>query len=554
MSLAKDPRPPHAAGRPITKSLGGMGFKPVNAIMKRLFIAKKLYASLTLSCLLMTATLGEVRLPSIIGNHMVLQREQANPIWGWADAHESITLHIGDQRVQTQAAADGGWKVTLDPLPVGGPYSMRIEGKNTLLLENIMVGEVWICSGQSNMQWSINASNDPDLEKLTAHYPNIRLVTVPRVGTQEPQSDFEGQWQPCSPETVGNFSAVGYFFGRQLHQTLNIPIGLINNAWGGSAAEAWVRRDLLEADARYEPLLERWKKTESDEALLKAMSDYEAALETWESAAATARGLGKDIPNRPRRPNNALTGNHRPGNIYNGVLRPTIGYGIRGAIWYQGESNAGRAYQYRDLFPLMIQNWRDVWDQGDFPFYWVQLADFRMEKDQPSDSDWAELREAQTMTMSRLPNTGEAVIIDLGEAQDIHPKNKEDVGKRLARWALAREYGFDLVHQSPKYASMERQGSKIILSFDHVGGGLDLFDVQKPVGFTIAGADQQFQHAEGKILNQHQIEVWSESVAQPVAVRYAWADNPVCNVQNKEGLPLTPFRTDDWPGITINNH
>ena len=554
MSLAKDPRPPHAAGYPITKSLRGMGFKPINAIMKRLFIARKLYASFTLSCLLMTATLGEVRLPSIFGNHMVLQREQANPIWGWADAHESITIHIEDQRVQTQAAADGGWKATLNPLPVGGPYSMRIEGKNTLLLENIMVGEVWICSGQSNMQWSINASNDPDLERLTAHYPNIRLVTVPQVGTQEPQSDFEGQWQPCSPETVGNFSAVGYFFGRQLHQTLNIPIGLINNAWGGSAAEAWVRRDLLEADARYGPLLERWKKPESDEALLKAMSDYEAALETWESAATTARGLGKDIPNRPRRPNNALTGNHRPGNIYNGVLRPTIGYGIRGAIWYQGESNAGRAYQYRDLFPLMIQNWRDVWGQGDFPFYWVQLANFRMEKDQPSDSDWAELREAQTMTMSRLPNTGEAVIIDLGEAQDIHPKNKEDVGKRLARWALAREYGFGLVHQSPIYASMERQGSKIILSFDHVGGGLDLFDVQKPVGFTIAGADQQFQHAEGKILNQHQIEVWSESVAQPVAVRYAWADNPVCNVQNKEGLPLTPFRTDDWPGITINNH
>ena len=554
MSLAKGSGPPHDAGYPITKSLGGMGFKPINVIMKPLFIARKLYASFTLSCLLMTATLGEVRLPSIIGNHMVLQREQTNPIWGWADAYESITIHIGDQRVQTQAAADGGWKATLDPLPIGGPYSMRIEGKNTLLLENIMVGEVWICSGQSNMQWSINASNDPDLEKLTAHYPNIRLVTVPRVGTQKPQFDFEGQWQPCSPETVGNFSAVGYFFGRQLHQTLNIPIGLINNAWGGSAAEAWVRRDLLEADARYEPLLERWKKTESDKALLKAMNDYEAALETWETAAATARGLGKDIPNRPRRPNNALTSNHRPGNIYNGVLRPTIGYGIRGAIWYQGESNAGRAYQYRDLFPLMIQNWRDVWGQGDFPFYWVQLADFRMEKDQPSDSDWAELREAQTMTMSRLPNTGEAVIIDLGEAQDIHPKNKEDVGKRLARWALTREYGFDLVHQSPRYASMERQGSKITLSFVHVGGGLDLFDVQKPVGFTIAGADQQFQHAEGKILNQYQIEVWSESVAQPVAVRYAWADNPVCNVQNKEGLPLTPFRTDDWPGITINNH
>jgi sialate O-acetylesterase len=202
----------------------------------------------------------------------------------------------------------------------------------------------------------------------------------------------------------------------------------------------------------------------------------------------------------------------------------------------------------------MIQNWRDVWGQGDFPFYWVQLADFRLEKDQPSDSDWAELREAQTMTMKRLPNTGEAVIIELGEAQDIHPKNKEDVGKRLARWALAREYGFDLVHRSPIYASMNRQGSKIVLDFEHIGGGLDLFDVQTPLGFTIAGADQVFQHAQAKILNERQIEVWSESVDQPVAVRYAWADNPVCNVQNKEGLPLTPFRTDDWPGVTINNH
>ena len=353
---------------------------------------------------------------------------------------------------------------------------------------------------------------------------------------------------------MGSFSAVGYFFGRQLNQTLNVPIGLINNAWGGSAAEAWVRRDLLEADVRYQPLLERWAKTESDQTLLKAMSDYEQAMETWKLDAVKARGMGEDIPRRPNRPNNALTGNHRPGNIYNGVLRPTIGYGIRGVIWYQGESNAGRAYQYRELFPLMIQNWRDVWGQGDFPFYWVQLADFRLEKDQPSDSDWAELREAQTMTMKRLPNTGEAVIIELGEAQDIHPKNKEDVGKRLARWALAREYGFDLVHRSPIYASMNRQGSKIVLDIEHIGGGLDLFDVQTPLGFTIAGADQVFQHAQAKILNERQIEVWSESVDQPVAVRYAWADNPVCNVQNKEGLPLTPFRTDDWPGVTINNH
>jgi sialate O-acetylesterase len=236
------------------------------------------------------------------------------------------------------------------------------------------------------------------------------------------------------------------------------------------------------------------------------------------------------------------------------VLHPTIGYGIKGAIWYQGESNAGRAYQYRDLFPLMIQNWREVWNQGDFPFYWVQLADFRLEKDLPAESDWAELREAQTMTMSKLNNTGEAVIIDLGEAQDIHPKNKEDVGKRLARWALAKDYDYDLVYRSPIYQSMDRQGSKITLTFDHVGGGMDLFDVNTPIGFTLAGADQQFVRAAAKVINRTQIEVWSESVSNPVAVRYAWADNPVCNVQNKEGLPLTPFRTDDWPGITVDNH
>ena len=505
-------------------------------------------------CLFSTAVRAEVRVPSIIGNNMVLQRNQSNAIWGWADPKESINVSIHNQTSQIQAGDDGSWKLMLEPLPTGGPYEMVIRGKNTLEFDNILSGEVWICSGQSNMQWSVNAANDPDLEKLSADYPQIRLVTVPRVGTQVPMDDFEGQWEECSPETVGNFSAVGYFFGRQLHTTLNVPIGLINNAWGGSAAEAWVRRDILEADARYAPLLARWAKTEADEKLKEQIADYEKAMVDWKWKAIEARATGEAPPKRPNRPNNQLFGNHRPSNIYNGVLHPTIGYGIRGAIWYQGESNAGRAYQYRDLFPLMIQNWRDVWNQGDFPFYWVQLADFRLEKDQPADSDWAELREAQTMTMSKLPNTGEAVIIDLGEAQDIHPKNKQDVGKRLARWALAKDYGYDIVYRSPIYKSMDRQGNKITVTFDHVGGGMDLFDVQKPIGFTVAGADQKFVRAEAKIINKTQIEVWSESVANPVAVRYAWADNPVCNVQNREGLPLTPFRSDDWPGITIYNH
>ena len=248
-----------------------------------------------------------------------------------------------------------------------------------------------------------------------------------------------------------------------------------------------------------------------------------------------------------------MYGNARPGNIYNGVLKPTIGYGIRGVIWYQGESNAGRAYQYRDLFPLMIKSWRDEWGQGDFSFYWVQLADFMGESPEPRDSAWAELREAQTMTMDRLPHTGQAVIIDIGEGKDIHPRNKQDVANRLARWALANDYGMPIAHRSPTYKSMERQGNKIVLTFDHVGGGLYAFDVNEARGFAIAGADRKFVPAQAQFTGKSTVEVWSDRVPEPVAVRYAWADNPVCNVYSAEGLPATPFRTDDWPGVTIHN-
>jgi sialate O-acetylesterase len=245
-----------------------------------------------------------------------------------------------------------------------------------------------------------------------------------------------------------------------------------------------------------------------------------------------------------------MKGNHRPANIYNGVLKPTIGYGIRGAIWYQGESNAGRAYQYRDLFPLMIKSWREEWGQGDFPFYYVQLADYKAEKPDPGESDWAELREAQTMTMDKLPNTGQAVIIDIGEGKDIHPMNKAEVGARLARWALARDYGFEIAHHSPQYKAMEKLPGKIVLKFDFVNGGWRPFDVNEPRGFAIAGEDRTWVWASAKILPNGIIEVSSDAVPNPVAVRYAWADNPVCNMFDKAGLPLTPFRTDDWPGVT----
>ncbi len=490
---------------------------------------------------------AQLHLPAIFGDHMVLQQKQANPVWGWGEPGEEVTVSIHGQSHTAKADEQGYWKVNLRPIPAGGPYQMEIEGeKSKFFFDDVLVGEVWICSGQSNMAWTVNNSNSAELEILTANYPNIRLITVPRVGTQEAQDDFEGAWSACTPETIKDFSAVGYFFGRRLHHALDVPIGLIDNAWGGSAAEAWVRRDVLAKDGRFDELMEHWEDIEAD-------YDYDAVLADWETSVNEWESEGSQGP-KPRRPGNLMTGNHRPANIYNGVLHPTIGYGIRGVIWYQGESNASRAYQYRDLFPLMIKHWREEWGQGDFPFYYVQLADFLTETDQPQNSSWAELREAQTMTMDRLANVGQAVIIDVGEGRDIHPRNKQTVANRLARWALAKDYNFPIQFQGPTYQSMEIEGNKIILTFDHVGQGLYAFDTQQPQGFAIAGSDKEFVWADAKIINSNQMEVWSEGIANPVAVRYAWADNPVCNMYNRDGFPMTPFRTDDWPGVTAGVH
>jgi sialate O-acetylesterase len=478
---------------------------------------------------------------------MVLQRNHDNPVWGWADAGEKVTVSIGGQAHTTKADRDGNWKVTLKPLPAGGPHRLTIKGKNTITYDDVLVGEVWICSGQSNMAWPVQNSYDGDLVALTANHPEIRLISVPQVGTQEPQKDFDGEWAHAAPDTVKDFSAVGYRFGLQLHQALGVPVGLIDNAWGGSAAEAWIRRDVLRKDKRYSELLGRWKETEATYDHAKAVADYESKIAKWEK--------GGSQGTRPRAPRNPLDGQHRPANIYNGVLKPTIGYGIKGAIWYQGEANAGRAYQYRHLFPLMIQHWRDEWGQGDFPFYYVQLADFRDRVSEPQEADWPELREAQTMTMDKLRNTGQAVIIDVGEGRDIHPRDKHTVANRLARWALARDYGIDVPHQSPRYKSMKINGSKISVDFDHIGAsGLYTFDTREPVGFSIAGNDQKFVWASARIVDKDTIEVWNDSVKNPVAVRYAWANNPDCNVFSREGLPATPFRTDDWAGVTADVH
>ncbi len=492
----------------------------------------------------------DVELNHMFGDHMVLQQGIRNKVWGKAAPGEKVEVTLSAQTQSATTDANGNWAVHLDPIQeYGGPHILVVKGKNTLTFSDVLIGEVWVCAGQSNMQWNVDNTNDADLEKASAKYPGIRLLFVPQVGTQVPQWNFNGAWQVCDPGNVGNFSAVGYLFGRQIHQILEVPVGLINNAWGGSAAEAWVRRDKLAADGRFNAILERWTKIESD--LPANMAAYPAKVAEWEKAVELAKAEGKPEPKKPQSPDAQMNSQYRPGNIHCGMLNPSIGYGIRGVIWYQGETNAGRAYQYRDLFPFLVKTWREEWGIGDFAFYWVQLADFMAEKNEPSESAWAELREAQTMSLGTIPNSGQAVIIDLGESKDIHPKNKQDVARRLARLALTETYklpGF--ASRSPLYKSMEKQGAKILLTFDHVRDGWRPFDVEEPIGFTVAGADRKFVGAKAVILPDGRIEVSSESVPDPVAVRYAWADNPVCNMFSKAGLPLTPFRTDDFPGVT----
>ena len=499
-----------------------------------------------------TSATADVKLPSIFSDNMVLQQNLDNKVWGWASAGEEISVKFAGNEYSTKADEKGNWSLKLKPMKYGGPHELTVIGNNTYTFKDVLVGEVWLCSGQSNMVRPVGAVKDFELEKLTARFPNIRLLKIPLLGTQQAQKDFQGSWEKCTPANIRDFTAVGYYFGRNIHLATDIPVGLIHDAYGASSCEAWINGDLLKSEGKYTELLQSWEKLEAEWNDKDAKEKFEKSLESWQVRADKAKAAGKKIPRKPKF-SNPLDGQKRPANLYNGMLKPIIGYGIRGAIWYQGESNSTRAYQYRDLFPLMIDSWRDEWGIGNFPFYWVQLADYRAESAEPGPSMWAELREAQTMTMDKLENTGQAVIIDLGEAKDIHPKNKQDVGYRLSRLALANQYGFKINCQSPRYKSMKVEGNKIILEIDHIDSGLKTFDVEELKGFTIAGADKKFVNAKAEFSGKNKIIVWADSVQEPVACRYAWADNPVCNVYSNEGLPMTPFRTDDWPGITAEN-
>ena len=514
---------------------------------------RKLALFLSLNLLLTPALRAELKLPAIIGDHMVLQQQQTNPIWGWDNPDTKVTVTFAGQTQTAKAGADGKWAVKLAAAPASDvPRTLTIAGSTTREIRDVLIGEVWMCSGQSNMGFQLDRDWNGDLEAAASNLPNLRLIKVPQVGTQELKTDFKGQWRASTADSAKTFSAVGFLFGRYIHQILGMPVGLIDNSWGGSAAEAWIRRETIAGDPRFAATMAAATKREADIASGKAQADFEAATAKWKLAAEAAKAEGKNPPAAPPNPEAWLTGNARPGNIFAGVVHPTLGYGLKGVIWYQGESNAGRAYEYAQLFPFLIEQWRKEWQQGDFPFYWVQLADYKPEKPEPSDSDWAELREAQTKTLA-MPNTGQAVIIDLGEGKDIHPRNKHDVAARLVRWALVKDYGMKSPYRSPEFKSLAIEGDKATVTLDCFGSSLRAFDVAEARGFAVCGEDHVWHWAKGKIIGKDRVEVSSEAVAVPIAVRYAWADNPVCNLFTDGGLPVTPFRTDDFPMNTEPN-
>lgn len=456
-----------------------------------------------------------VRLPAVFSDNMILQQDQSLPVWGWAEPGEQITVAVAGQTATAKAGQDGRWRLALRKLAAGGPHELVVKGSTGtgLTIRNVLVGEVWLCSGQSNMEWPVAASLNAQQEMAAATYPQIRLFQVQKKTAEQPQADCAGSWVACSPQTVPKFSAVGYFFIRRIHEELGVPAGMINSSWGGTPAEAWTSRKALESEPSLKPLLERWQS-------------------------------GKAGP---------VSSPHRPASLFNGMIAPLVPFAIRGAIWYQGESNVGRAWQYRTLFPLMIRDWRAAWQQGDFPFGLVQLAPFTYKHPSKIDSLCAELREAQALTLKLVPNTGMAVTMDIGDPKDIHPKNKQEVGRRLALWALAKVYGKDLVYCGPMYKSMAVEGNKIRIAFEHVGSGLATRDGLPPSHFTIAGEDQRFVPAKAAIDGQT-VVVYSDEVARPVAVRYAWRDDAEPNLMNKEGLPASPFRTDDWRLLTEGNN
>ena len=505
------------------------------------------YVILLLMFSIPMVALGDISLPSIIGEGMVLQRNAEIRIWGWADPQEKVEVILGENTAHAVTNDQGHWSLSLSAMEAGGPYKMVFRGQNTIELKNIMIGEVWICGGQSNMDWPVRLSNNAEAEMAHAQFPEIRLFTVARKVRVQPQDNCEGSWNVCIPETVGNFSAVGYFFGRQLHQKLNVPVGLINSCLGGTRAEAWTDREYLARNPSLSSIFDKYEKIQQEWP--SVCEEYGRKVSLWVQDYDLASSKDGAIPTPPAQPFGPHHHQNTVSGLYNAMIAPLIPYTIKGVIWYQGESNTDSAYQYKTLLPTMIQNWRDKWRQGEFPFLIVQLANFGQKVSQPGPCGWAELRAAQFYVSQTVKNAGLAVAIDLGVADDVHPRNKQEVGHRLALIAEATVYGENIIYSGPIYRSMKIDGSKVRLEFDHVGSGLITNDSAPLSGFSIAGEDQTFKWAEAEIEGD-EIIVWNNEIVDPVAVRYGWEINPDCNLYNKEGLPASPFCSDNWKWLT----
>ena len=627
---------------------------------------------------------ANVKLPRLFSDNMVLQRNQLIPVWGWADAGEKITVQFNGQIKIVRADKNGKWKILLDAVAAGGPFELSVKGKNTIILKNILVGDVWVCSGQSNMEWIVKNCTNAAYEIANANYPMIRHFMVPKTIAAKPQEDLTaGEWNVCSPATAGDFTAVGYFFAREIIKETGIPIGLINSSWGATNVETWTSREAFENSDEFknmiavmptidlpalaqkkmeslkqnigklqgnkeqtEAVISQWKEPAYDDSHWPVMlapklweeqslNDFDGVVWYRKTIVLNAAAAGKEATlelamiddadetyingikigntntyNAKRKytvpagilkeGNNviairildtgggggiwgdaadlkitiadniiSLAGNWQyqvaiasssavavgpnsyPTLLSNGMISPLTPFAIKGAIWYQGEANEYRAFQYRKALPLMITDWRRRWVLGDFPFYFVQLASFNANNgDSKKGSQWAELREAQTMTLS-LPNTGMSVSTDIGEAKDIHPKNKQDVGKRLAAIALNKNYGKTNEYSGPMYQSMKTAADKIVLTFTHTGSGLMAKNKYGYLqGFEIAGADKKFYYAKA-FIKDNTVIVFADEVTSPAAVRFGWADDAgENNLFNKDGFPAVPFRTDSWQGVT----
>ncbi len=435
---------------------------------------------------------ADVKLPKVLGDHMVLQRGRPVRVWGWADPGEKVTVSLGAHKAAATAGEDGAWAVTLPAMKAGGPHEMTVAGNNTLVLRDILIGEVWVCSGQSNMEWRLVASRGGYEAIRTADYPRIRLFHLPRLFSDEPVADVKTSWRVCSPKTVSWFSGVGYFFGRELHKELDVPVGLMMSAVGGTRIEPWT----------------------------------------------PAVGV-KSVPE--------LAGKDKPvdGKLYNGMIHPLVPMAIRGVIWYQGEGNLDDGWIYYHRMRALINGWRTAWGQGDFPFYYVQLAPLNWGPSARPGTALPKIWEAQTAAL-RVPNTGMVVTNDIGNTGRAHPRNKQDVGKRLALWALAKTYGKkDVIYSGPLYKAMKVEGSAIRITFRHAHGGLASRDGKALTWFTIAGADKRFVPAKAEI-DGKSVVVSSDAVKEPVAVRFGWHQIAEPNLMNKAGLPASTFRTDTW--------